>query len=121
ETYPAALGLWLLIQALLVAYPYKQYYAPWFLFAFPFVILLGRSLDALWRPLGALAFVAACGTMLVGALGTAQLWLRYSPARGQCATIRALNILAGPDDRVVAPPPVHPIMRHDVFFLWFNT
>jgi hypothetical protein len=121
QTYPAALGLWLLIQALLVAYPYKQYYAPWFLFASAFVILFGRSLDALWRPLGALAFVAACGTTLVGALGTAQLWLRYSAAREQCATIRALNILAGPDDRVVAPPPVHPITRRDVFFLWFNT
>jgi hypothetical protein len=32
-----------------------------------------------------------------------------------------MNVLAAPDDRVVAPPPSHPIARRDVFFLWFNT
>jgi len=47
--YPPALGLWLVIQAWLVAYPYKQYHAPWFLFGSAFVILLGRALDDLWR------------------------------------------------------------------------
>jgi hypothetical protein len=121
DAYPPALGAWLVIQSLMVAYHYKQYYAPWFLFASAFVILLGRALDALWRPLGALAFVAACGITIVPALGIAQLWDRYSPARGHCALIRALNVLAGPEDRVVAPPPAHPIGRRDVFFLWFNT
>ena len=32
-----------------------------------------------------------------------------------------MNVLAGHEDRVVAPPPDHPINRHDAFFLWFNT
>jgi hypothetical protein len=121
DVYPPALGLWLAIQALLVAYHYKQYYAPWFLFGSAFVILLGRALDASWRPLGALAFFAACGTTLVATLSIAQLWERADRARRECAAIRAMNVLAGPDDRVVAPPPNHPIARHDAFFLWFNT
>jgi hypothetical protein len=121
DVYIPAMGLWLVIQALLVAYQYKQYYAPWFLFASIFVIVLGRSLDSLWRPLGASAFLAACLVSVVAAVGIAQLWERYSPARSHCALIRALNVVAGPDDRVVAPPPDHPISRRDVFFLWFNT
>jgi hypothetical protein len=40
HAYPAALALWLLAQAMLVSYVYKQYYGPWFLFAsgfFPFL------------------------------------------------------------------------------------
>jgi hypothetical protein len=121
SAYPPALGLWLVIQAVLVAYHYKQYYAPWFLFASAFVILLGRGLDALWRPLGALAFVVVCGTTIVAVLGITQLWQRYNVARGQCATILRLNQLALPGDAVVAPPAEHPIVHPDVFFLWFNT
>lgn len=121
DAYHPALCLWLSIQALLVAYHYKQYYAPWFLFASAFVVLLGRSLDALWRPVGALAFAVACGTGLVLSIGIAQLWERYRPVRGECASIHALNVLAAPEDRVVAVPPAHPIDRRDVFFLWFNT
>jgi hypothetical protein len=121
DVYHPALGLWLVIQALLVAYHYKQYYAPWFLFASAFVILFGRALDAPWRPLGALAFFAACGVTIVAPPSIASLWERASQSRGQCAAIRAMNVLAAPDDRVVAPPPSHPIARRDVFFLWFNT
>ena len=119
--YLPALALWLVIQAFLVAYPYKQYHAPWFLFASTFVIVLGRVLDTAWRPIGTLFFVGACVWTIVAVLGIAQLWDRYRQARGDCVAIRALNVLAGPEDRVVAPPPVHPIGRRDVFFLWFNT
>jgi hypothetical protein len=85
------------------------------------VIILGRALDALWRPLGALAFVVVCGTTIVAAHGITELWQRYNVARGQCATILKMNQLALPGDFVVAPPPEHPIVRRDVFFLWFNT
>src|SRR5262249_20897980 len=58
---------------------------------------------------------------LIGCQGIAQLWMRYNVARTECATIRIMNVLAGPRDRVVAPPPHHPILRRDAFFLWFNT
>src|SRR5262249_50382026 len=33
DAYLLALTAWLAIQAIVVAYPYKQYFAPWFLFA----------------------------------------------------------------------------------------
>jgi hypothetical protein len=121
DAYLPAVGTWLLIQALLVSYPYKQYYAPWFLFGSAFTMVLGNRLDALWRPFGGVAFVVACLGTLVASQGIAQLWMRYNPARTECAAVRIMNALAGIQDRVVAPPPHHPILRHDSFFLWFNT
>jgi hypothetical protein len=121
DAYLPAVGAWLLIQALLVSYPYKQYYAPWFLFGSAFTIVLGNRLDAYWRPFGGVAFVAACLGTLVACQGIAQLWMRYNPAKAECAAIRVMNALTGIRDRVVAPPPHHPILRHDSFFLWFNT
>jgi hypothetical protein len=121
DAYRPALGVWLLLQALLVSYPYKQYYAPWFLFGSAFTIVLGNLLDRLWRPLGGVAFVAACLVTLVACQGIARLWMRYNPAKAECAAIRVMNVLAAIGDTVVAPPPYHPIVRRDAFFLWFNT
>jgi hypothetical protein len=121
DAYLPALGVWLMSQPLLVAYPYKQYYAPWFLYASAFVVVLGRTLEDRWRPLGTLAFAATSAAALVAALWIGALWERYRVAPVDCATIRALNVLASPEDSVVAPPPHHPIVRRDVFFLWFNT
>jgi hypothetical protein len=121
DAYLPALGLWLVIQPLLVAYPYKQYYAPWFLYASAYVIILGGTLEERSRPLGTLAFVAASAAALVAALWIAAFWERYRVAAVDCATIRAMNVLASLEDAVVAPPPHHPILRRDVFFLWFNT
>ncbi len=120
DAYPPAVGLWLMLQALLVAYPYKQYYAPWFLFASVFVIILGRALEQLWGWLAHLAFIGACLATIFAA-GVADFGIGHSPNRFQCAAIRVMNVLARSDDRVVAPPSEHPIVRGDVFFLWFNT
>jgi hypothetical protein len=121
DAYLPALALWLVLQALVVSYPYKQYYAPWFLLGSTFVIVLGHRLETLWRPLGGVMFVMAAVVTLFASLGIARLWMRYNPARTECAAIRVMNVLAGARDRVVAPPPHHPILRHDTFFLWFNT
>jgi hypothetical protein len=121
DAYLAAVGLWLLLQAPLVSYPYKQYYAPWFLFASVFVVVLGRVLAAIHVGLGVLACVVASGATIVASAGIAQLWRAHDPNRYQCAALRVMNVLATPGDRVVAPPPEHPIVRRDVFFLWFNT
>jgi hypothetical protein len=116
-----AVAIWLLIQALLVSYPYKQYYAPWFLFGSAFTILAGSRLEMRWPRLGGVAFVVGCLGTLIACEQTAQLWMHYNPAKTECAAIRVMNVLAGSRDRVVAPPPHHPIMRRDSFFLWFNT
>jgi hypothetical protein len=75
----------------------------------------------LWRPLGVVALVAACLGTLVACEEIALFWMRYNPAQTECAAIRVMNVLAGKGDRVVAPPPHHPIRRHDSFFLWCNT
>ncbi len=104
-----------------MSYPYKQYYAPWFLFGSIFVVVLGQAIEAWRRPLGTAVFVLASIASIAGSLWIGGLWHRYSAAPIQCATLRALNLLALPGDRVVAPPPDHPIARQDAFFLWFNT
>jgi len=101
--YTPAVGVWLMIQALLVAYPYKQYYAAWFLFASVFVIALGRALEGFWGWLAHLLFIAAPVTTIQSA-GVAEYVIGHSPNQFQCAAIRIMNVLARPDDRVVAPP-----------------
>ncbi len=47
--YEAALFIWLLVQAIIVTYPNKQYYGPWCLFASGYLAYLGRDLR---EPLG---------------------------------------------------------------------
>jgi hypothetical protein len=120
DAYTPAVGVWLVIQALLVAYPYKQYSASWFLFASAFVIVAGRAVEGLWGWPAHLLFIAAC-VVTIQSVGVADLGIGLRPNRFQCTAIRIMNVLARPDDRVVAPPSEHPIVRRDVFFLWFNT
>lgn len=119
--YEAALAIWLVAQAFLVAYPYKQYYAPWFLFASGFAAAFGGGLAALPRRAGTAGFLVACALILVGDCQTGRAWVANPEARSQEQLIRWMNRVARPEDRVVGCLPVHPIARHDTFFLWFNT
>lgn len=119
--YEPALALWLMAQALLVAYPYKQYYAPWFLFASGFVPSLGPVLGTLLRRGRGAVYVLACVATIHGSTQVAQFWAAAGVAGSEDHLIRWMNRVAGPEDRVVGSPPYHPIDRLDTFFLWFNT
>ena len=44
DGYESALAVWLVLQVFLVAYPYKQYYAPWFLLSSGFVVYAYRDM-----------------------------------------------------------------------------
>jgi hypothetical protein len=121
RAFEVGLILWLALQALLVAYPHKQYYAPWYLFAALFLAFLGPSLADVPRLLRGAIFVAAALATGVGAARQAEQWSRLDDVRGQDRLIRWMDQVARPEDRVVASPPTHPVNRHDTFFVWLNT
>jgi len=121
DAYEAALAVWLAVQPLLVAYPYKQYYAPWFLFASGFLVYLCRVFSDLMGRTRVAVFFAVCAMTTVADFRTAQRWSHVGEAKTYQLLIRWMNSVTRPEDRVVASPPLHPIDRYDTFFLWFNT
>ncbi len=121
DAYLPALAVWLGIQAFLVAYPFKQYYAPWFLFASIFLVFLGRGVSDLLGRAAVVVFLTVCIVTALVDLGAAQSLLTTDEAATHRMLIRWMNNVTRPEDRVVASPPLHPIDRYDTFFLWFNT
>lgn len=121
EPYAAALIVWLGLQAALVSYPYKQYYAPWFLFASGLYPIVGQGLARVSRGLGVAAFVAACVATACTTAGAVHYWSFDQGLPTQEAVIRWMDRVSRPEDRVIALPPCHPIDRRDTFFVWLNT
>jgi hypothetical protein len=121
DSYHAALAFWLVTQAVLVALPYKQYYAPWFLFGSGYLAFLGVALSDLPRRIGAAVFVVACGLSAYGAAARATTWYREDSANYERSLIQVMDRISLPGDYVVAAPPHHPIFRRDVFYLSLNT
>jgi hypothetical protein len=119
--YLAALALWLGLQAMLVSYPYKQYYGPWILFASGFLPVLRLWLKTFPKDLqnGACCLLGAIS--VTTSLMTAQSWAKATESRNHEAFLRVMNQISKPPDRIVARPPFHPIYRRDTFYAWFNT
>jgi hypothetical protein len=116
-----AVLVWLAVQALAVTYPYKQYYAPWFLFGSLLVPSLGPVARFAWKRAGRIVLVAACVLTAQGDSRTARDWQRAALAGAEERLIRWMDQVAAPSDRVVGSPPFHPINRRDTFFLSLNT
>ncbi len=121
QAYEVALAVWLVAQPLLVSYPSKQYYAPWFLLASCFLVYLCRDVSDLLGRTRVLGFVAVCALTALADLQTTRRWSEVNDARTHDRLLRWMNRVTRSDDRVVASPPLHPIDRYDSFFLWFNT
>jgi hypothetical protein len=121
DAYEVALALWLVVQALLVAYPYKQYYAPWFLFASGFLVYFGRAVSDVLGRARVLVFLIAFALTALADVRTVRSWSDGGTAQADHRLIRWMNRVTRPQDRVVASPPLHPIDRYDSFFIWFNT
>jgi hypothetical protein len=115
--YHLAMAVCLATMALVVPLPYKQYYAPWFLFATAFVAYLGPALDRLPGWIGTSAFVAACGVSASAVSAEATTWYRTDLAGYHRSMIGVLRQYSRPGDHVVAAAPFHPIDRADVFYL----
>jgi hypothetical protein len=120
DAYAMALAVWLVMQGLVVAYPYKQYYAPWFLFASGFVGYLWRSLRDVLGRARVVVVLIACALTVLADIRAARQWADAGDAKMQQLLVRRMNSLTRPEDRVVASPPLHPIDRRDSFFIWFN-
>jgi hypothetical protein len=121
DGYESALAVWLVLQALLVAYPYKQYYAPWFLFASGLLAYLYRDVAILLGSVRILVLLTVCGLTVAADLRTAERWSDLAIAQKDQALFKWMNLVTRPGDRVVASSPLHPIDRFDSFFIWFNT
>jgi hypothetical protein len=121
DAYEVALAAWLVMQPLLVSYPYKQYYAPWLLFASVFLAHLVRRLGDYFGRVRVLVILIVCAMAVLTDYRTAKSWCEAADAKTQRVVIRWMNSVTRHDDRVVASPPLHPIDRYDTFFLWFNT
>jgi hypothetical protein len=121
DPYHAGLVAWLAVQLMIVAFPYKQYVAPWFLFASGFVAFLGPVMERAPRGWEMLVFVAACGLSVYGSATQATSWSRENAAGYERSVIRLLDKLARPGDYVVASSPHHPLYRRDVFYLAVST
>jgi hypothetical protein len=119
--YQAALLLWLLVQSVIVTYPYKQYYAPWFLFASGLVPPLLALLGGAFRGARGAVCLAAFVLIAYGLFPIARFWNATNVASADNALIRWMNRVSAPEDRVVGSPPYHPVDRFDTFFLSFNT
>ena len=119
--YPAALALWLAAQAVLVSYPYKQYYGPWFLFASGFFPFLYSGLEGFMKRAVNVVFYGLCGLSISASVATAFTGLNSHPSRDQGNFLRTLNEMTDPADWIVTVPPLHPIFRRDTFYVWFNT
>jgi hypothetical protein len=121
EGYESALAVWLVLQVFLVAYPYKQYYAPWFLLASGFVVYVYRDVANLLGSARLLVLLTMCGLTVAADWKTVKGWTDIAIAQKDQAIIKWMNRVTRPRDRVVASPPLHPIDRFDSFFIWFNT
>ncbi|MDR3635026.1 MAG: hypothetical protein P4L84_14575 [Isosphaeraceae bacterium] len=119
--YQPALVIWLLTQAFLVTYPYKQYYAPWFLFATGLIAPLGPFLAGIVKGCRGIIYVLACLVTIHECYQIARFWGATNVATAENELIRWMNHIARPEDRIVGSPPYHPIDRFDTFFLSFNT
>lgn len=119
--YPAALILWLAIQAALVSYIYKQYYGPWFLFASGFFPYLVPVLKAVPKHAATAVFFGLCVLSISASAVTAHTWVNSTDSRTHETILRIMNKVTNPTDRVVAAPPLHPIYRRDTLYVWFNT
>jgi hypothetical protein len=120
DAYHIGLAAWLAAQAWMVSLPYKQYSAPWFLFASGFLAFLGPFLAHWPRGVHVASFLVACILVIAPVLSQAATWYRQDAAGYQRNLIGFMERLATPGDRVVAAAPHHPVFRRDVFYLLFN-
>ena len=121
EPYHLALAAWLATMAVIVPLPYKQYYAPWFLFATAFVAYLGPPLSRLPGWVGTPAFVVACGVSGFAVSAEAKTWYRDDAAGYQRLMIGYMHRVSLPGDHVIAVAPNHPIDRLDVFYFTLSS
>jgi hypothetical protein len=121
HAYEVAVLLFLASQLAIVDRPYKQYYAPWFLLAACFVPFAGLSLERLSVRAAPWCF----GLALVVSASIA--WSARHSLAGDDQAHRMLGFYdriarwSAGDAPIAAYPPLHPVVRPDVFYAWNRT
>jgi hypothetical protein len=125
DPFYIALMSFLVLHALLVRYPYKQFVAPWFLLG---SLLLSYAVHRMYetqRRMTLIGIVAiVCCTSWVSAsssIQTGTMWRADKTAAIERDILRQLNRITSPDDRVACAPPLHPITRFDAFYVSCNS
>ena len=118
EPYETAVLLFLVLQCFIVGFPYKQYYGPWFLLAACFVPFAGFYLERTFPRAGAWCFGLAILLSGATAWSAGQSFARNQGAQHMLAFYEAIVRRSAPDAAIVAYPPLHPVVRRDVFYGW---
>ena len=119
--FEAAVLVFLLAQLLVVDRPYKRYYAPWFLVGGCFVGFIGLYLESAAKAAAPWVLgLAILGSALV-AWDTRQWFAQQDQAHHMLDFYDTLRGVSREDSRIVAYPPLHPVVRKDVFYAWSRT
>ena len=121
EPYETAVVLFLVLQCFIIDRPYKQYYGPWFLLAACFVPFAGFHLERTFPRAGAWCFGLAIVLSGATAWSAGQWFARDQGAQHMLAFYEAIVRRVAPDAAIVAYPPLHPVVRRDVFYGWNRT
>ncbi|HVE70993.1 MAG TPA: hypothetical protein VNI54_06460 [Thermoanaerobaculia bacterium] len=120
NAFEIAVAVFLIAQLLLVPFPYKQYFVPWFLFSAVFIpfwpLLLARI-----RVIRDVALPAALLYVTFHALLTVDLARASDGRERRGAYWQFMGQFSGPRHRVVAPVVYHPITCRDSTYAWFGT
>jgi len=119
--YEIAVIAFLILQLFIVDRPYKQYYGPWFLLAACFVPFAGFHLERAVARARPWCFALA---IVIGASTAWNAWQSFAGDDGARRMLAFYDTIAGwsaKDDAIVAYPPLHPVVRRDVFYGWNRT
>ena len=118
RAFEIAVLAYLVLQLFTVPFPYKQYTAPFFLFA---AIFIPSLFDRAGRYARSLQWLLVA-LIAVQATSSAVFFARETGVEQQGAYLRFVDHLAlPPGARVVAPVPLHPVTRKDAMYGWLRS
>ena len=119
--FEIAVLLFLLAQLVAVDRPYKQYYAPWFLLGGCFIAFIGLYVESAAKAAAPWVLGLAVLGGAVVAWDARQSFAGLNQAHQMLTFYDTLLRLSTEDTRIVAYPPLHPVVRRDVFYAWSRT
>ena len=121
STFEVSVAAFLLLQTALVPFPYRQYFAPWFLLGATFIpcwpLLLARFVPKVTRMIVAVTLLLA-----TSAAGLSTLDLSYAEGARNAEEYWSIVTARLPRDaRVVAAVPLHPVIARDACYGWVRS
>lgn len=114
-------ALFLMIQPIVVGYPWMQYVAPWYLWGSVFAGLGLATVERRFPWIAAALALALVGHSTYLGQSQARSYGRMRLASGQRLMFDMLLRVTKPGDYVYCFPHCHPLFRRDVSYGWFDT